>query len=129
MLVTIQDFPYLLNLQQLNGIHVALGHAYSNPIQARTFVHFIAEEIIMELVELLRSCESFSVCMDSSTDKATIEEDMIQVRVLQEDRAVYRFIALKPLAKADAANTVDAIVSALETEGECSNWKIKLVGM
>lgn len=51
---------------------------------------------------------------------------MIQIRVLI-DTPVYRFV--KPLAKADAAGTVDAIVSALETECECSEWKSKLVGI
>ena len=55
-------------------------------------------------------------------------------------RRWYRFISCKAsfqctglwlskLSKANAAGTVDAIVSALETECECSDWKSKLVGL
>ena len=64
--------------------------------------------------------------MDSSTDKATIDEEMVQVRRLQDDDPVYKFVAVKALAKADAASTVSAIVSALEIECECSDWQSKL---
>lgn len=37
------DFPALLQLQRLNGL--PLGKTYSNPKQARMFVHYIAEEM------------------------------------------------------------------------------------
>ncbi len=64
-----------------------------------------------------------------SMDKATIDEEMVQVRFLQDHLPVYRFVAIKALEKADAACTVNAIVSALETECECSDWRSKLVGL
>ena len=80
-------------------------------------------------MHLLQNAYFFSVCFDSSTDKATIDEEMIQIRVIIDNTPVYRFVAVKPLAKADAADTVDAVVSALETECECSEWKSKLVGI
>jgi len=72
-----RDFPALLQLQGLNGLQV--GRAYNSPNQARRFVHFIAEEIRKDLVETLQKADFFSVCMDSSTDKATIDEEMVQV--------------------------------------------------
>ena len=122
-----RGFPSLLSLQRLNGLQ--LGQAYSNQKQARNFVHFIAEEFRLSLVHLLQNADFFSVCFDSSTDKATIDEEMVQIRVLIDNTPVYRFVALKPLAKADAAGTVNAVVSALETECECSEWKSKLVGI
>ena len=78
---------------------------YSNPVQDRTFIHFIDEEIRDDLVQLLHNSEFFSVCMDSSTDKATINAEMVQVRVLKDNSPVYRFVALKPLSKSDAVNT------------------------
>ena len=67
------------------------------------------------------------VYMDSSTDKATIDE-MVQVRLLKNNTPIYRFVAVKPLARADAAGTVEAIVSALEKDCQCNEWKSKLVG-
>ena len=48
---------------------------------------------------------------------------MVQIRVLMNNSPVYRFVAVKPLAKADATVTVNAIVSALEVECECNEWK------
>ena len=68
-------------------------------------------------------------CVDSSTDKGTIDEEMVQVCILQDNLPVYKFVAVKALSKADAAGTVRAILSALETECECSDWKAKLVGL
>ena len=107
------DFPALLQLEGLNGLQV--GRAYNTPKQARRFVHFIAEEIRKDLVVPLQKVDFFSVCMDSSTNKATIHEEMVQVRLLQDNLPVYKFVALKALSKANAAGTVCAIVSALET--------------
>ena len=80
-------------------------------------------------MHLLQNTDFFSVCFDSSTDKATIDEEMVQIRVLIDNSPVYRFVAVKPLVKADAAGTVNCVVSALETECECSEWKFKLVGI
>lgn len=121
------DFPALLQLQRLNGL--PLGKTYSNPKQARMFVHYIAEEMRQDLVCSLKDIDFFSVCMDSSTDSATIDEEMVQIRILQDNFPVYKFVAVKALPKADAAGIVAAVVSTLETECECHDWKDKLVGM
>ena len=67
--------------------------------------------------------------MNSCTDKATIDKEMVLVHFLQDNLPVCRIVALKALSKADAAGTVDAIVSALETECEGSDWKLKVVGL
>lgn len=40
---------------------------------------------------------------------------------------MYRFVAVKAFSKSDAAGTVSAVVSALETECECHDWKSKFV--
>ena len=44
---------------------------------------------------------------------------------------VYKFVAVKPLGKVDEADTVLAIVSALEKDCELSinDWQSKMVGM
>ena len=59
-----QEFPALLGLQRKNS--VPLGQSYSNPKQARNFVHCIAEEIRSGFVLLARDADFFSICMDSS---------------------------------------------------------------
>ena len=52
-----RDFASLLSLQSLNGL--PLGLAYSNHKQARTFVHFIAKEFRLSLVQLLNNADFF----------------------------------------------------------------------
>ena len=121
------DFPGLLQLQKRYGL--PLGCAYSNEKQAKTFVGFIAEELRSQLVKSLQEGGFFSVSFDSSTDQGNIDEEMVQVRVLENNRPVYKFVAVKPLAKADAASTVAAVVEALETDCELSDWQSKLVGL
>ena len=67
--------------------------------------------------------------MDSSADKATIDKEMVQVRLLKNNTPIYRFVAVKPLARADAAGMVEVIVAALQKDYQCSEWKSKLVGV
>ena len=52
--------------------------------------------------------------MDNCTDKTTTNEEMVQVRLFKKNSPIYRFVALKPLARVNAAGRVEAIVSALE---------------
>ena len=120
------DFPPLLQLQALNGVPVE--RSYNNPTQTRQFVHFIDEQIRKGLVDLYNT-DFFSVCMDSSTDKVTIDEEMVHVLLLQDNLPVYKFVAVKALANPDAAGTVSAIVSALGIEFEYRDWQCKLVGL
>ena len=91
-----------------------VGRAYNNPTLARQLVHFTGEQITKDLVDVLYNTDFFSVYTDSSTDKATVDEEMVQLCLLQDDLPGYKFVAVKTLAKADAADTVSAIVSALE---------------
>ena len=43
-----------------------------------------------------------------------ITEEMVRVRLLQDDPPVYKVVAVKALAKADAAGPVSAIISVVE---------------
>ena len=122
-----RDFASLLSLQRLNVL--PLGLAYSNHKQARTFDHFIAEEFHLSLVQLLNNADFFSVCFDSSTDKATIDLGDGADQSSDRQHSCLQICCVKPLAKADAAGTVKAVVSELEVECECSEWKSKLVGI
>ena len=81
-----RDFPALLDLQRKNSLPI--GQSYSNQMQARTFIHFIAEEIRSDLVQLTQESDFISVCMDSNMDEATIDEEMVQVRLLKRHPCV-----------------------------------------
>ena len=64
-----------------------------------------------------------------STDPGNIDKEMVQVRVLENNRPIYKFVAIKPLDKPKAANTVAAAVESLNTDCELSNWHSKLMGL
>ena len=83
-----RDFARLMVLQECNGL--SFGHTYRNSVQCRTFVHFIADEVRQTMAQALQREHFFSVCMDSSTDKAIIDEEMVQVRYLENNLPVYR---------------------------------------
>ena len=53
----------------------------------------------------------------------------MQVRVQEYNRPIYKFVAMKPLATPDAANTVAAVVKSLKTDCELSDWQFKLMGL
>ena len=93
-----------------------LSLTYSNDKQAKVFFGFIAEEIRSLLIQSLQDEGIFCISFDSNTDKGNIEEEMIQVRVLENNKNM--FVTVKPLSKADAANTVSAVVEALERDCE-----------
>ena len=82
-----RDFSGLLTLQRLNN--VSLGHAYSNEMQAKVFVSFIAEDLRAQLVQLIHKSNFFSISIDSSTDKGNIDEEMVQIRLIENHRPVY----------------------------------------
>ena len=64
----------------------------ANRQQTRSFVRYIAENRSdLEFLQCLYGC---------SEDKATIDEEMVQVRLLKDNTPVYRLVAVKPLAKA-----------------------------
>ena len=121
------DFPGLLHLQVRNGL--SIGNAYCNEKQAKIFISFIADEIRSKLVQSLHSGDFFSISFDSSMDKGNIDEEMVQVRVLENGYPVYRFVAVKPLSKPDAVHTATVLVNALEADCELSEWKLRLVGL
>ena len=66
-----RDFPKLMQLQEVNGLSFG---------QTSTTVQALQKE------------DFFSVCMDSSTDTTVIEEEMVQVRYLENNLPVYRSV-------------------------------------
>ena len=70
----------------LLGIHIVIQ------CSAGLFVRFMAEEVRQTVVQALQNGDFFSVCMDSSTDKAIIDEEMVQVRYLENNLPIYRSV-------------------------------------
>ena len=56
-----------------------LGSSYTNEVAGKTFCHFIAETRRNDLKRLFSNIKFFSVLMDSSTDKANMDNELILV--------------------------------------------------
>ena len=117
------DFKPLLELQEKNGAELA--NIYRNDKQAHAFTHAIAESVRADVRAALRDSPFVSVLCDSSTDKATIEEEIVQVRLLVDNRPKFQFLDFRPLRRANAENICTAVTMSLQSY--CPNWKEKLV--
>ena len=82
-----RDFPKLMQLQEVNGL--SFGQTYRNSTQCRAFVNLWLRKSDQPWYKHYRMS---SVCMDSSTDTAVIEEEMVQVRYLENNLPVYRSV-------------------------------------
>jgi hypothetical protein len=70
----------LLSLQKLNGLD--LGMAYHNRMAASVFISSIAKVQVQSIVNTLNEQDYFSVLLDGSTDKGTVEQEIVYARIL-----------------------------------------------
>ena len=82
---------------------VDIGETYKNRDLTRNFVHNIAESQRQEFKQTLQSCHFFSVLMNGSTDKGSIENEP-SVREMQTCTRYHCVIEPK---KADANGLVE----------------------
>ena len=78
-------------------------------------MEFIAKESRYQFVQSFRNGNFISFFFYKSTDPGNIDKEMVQVRVLENNSPIYKFVAIKSLDKPKAANTVAAAVESLNT--------------
>ncbi|XP_070566900.1 zinc finger protein 862-like [Ptychodera flava] len=120
------DFPSLCTLQELN--EVELGSAYKNDKQAYTFLHFIAEVQREELKSLVDRSVLFSLLIDSATDVAIIDEEILYLHLIEEGRPVTKYFSLQALNRANSEGILKSIDTAFNDELGIENWKERIVG-
>ncbi|XP_035666594.1 zinc finger protein 862-like [Branchiostoma floridae] len=120
------DFPGIMRLQKKNGIDV--GQTYLNDKEARIFVDFISEEMRKKLSNAVKDSDFIAILADGSTDRGSIEEEVIHVRYLKDNlEPTTVFVALKPLDRGDAPHITEAVVTALKEDLELGeSWRDKL---
>ncbi|XP_070563662.1 zinc finger protein 862-like [Ptychodera flava] len=123
------DFAGLLALQEQNRVKV--GNSYRNDKQAAYFISFMAEALREDLVKEITESKLYSVLNDSSTDRSTVEEEIVYVRILRDGRPVTKFLSLQPMPRGNAESIINAIDRAFcaELTIEPNQWKQNLVGM
>jgi len=123
------DFPGLLKLQSKN-FDCKLDEHYCNDKQAKTFISYIAEDMKRDLRLKIKENDFFGLISDGATDTGINEEETVHVRLLDENfKPTTRFLAMKKMAKCDAAGIKAALVSAIEIDGQCPNWRESLTNV
>lgn len=121
---TIRSFPALLSLQKLNGLDLRV--AYQNRMAASVFIASIAEVQVRSVVDKLNEQEFFSILLDGSTDKSTIEQEIVYARLLDINLKPYNmFLGLMPVKGACAIDIADELGDFLDRLG-VTDWKGRL---
>ena len=107
-----------------------MQETYRNEKQAVIFIHFIAEIYKANLVEQVKSSELFSLLIDSSTDVAVIDEEIMYLRLIENGRPVTKYFSIQALERGNAEGILNAIDHAFEKElnFEHNQWCEKVVG-
>ena len=72
-------FPALVSLERRHGVE--LGETYSNPVQAKTFTQFIADDLRSNYFTTQRkSARYMSLLTDGSTDRGQTEKEIMYYR-------------------------------------------------
>ena len=75
---------------------------YRNDKQARSFVHALADKLRLDTKQAMASSSFVGVLCDSSTDRSTIDEEVIAVRFLEKGTPKFDFLEFRPLTRANA---------------------------
>lgn len=127
-----QELPFshfepLLALQDKN-FNANLCSNYANNKQCKYFIEYIAEIQRNEIAELLKKNNFFSTLNDSSTDSSVSEQEVVYVKTLNENyEPVTKFLAVKKLSGGDATSIKQAVINSIENDGDCSDWRDRLV--
>ncbi|KAI8490529.1 hypothetical protein Bbelb_317970, partial [Branchiostoma belcheri] len=104
-----------IDVPDANGVVVNgnVGETYQNDKHAKAFAMYIHESMFATVKSAVDDTEFFSILSDGSTD---VQEEIVYVKVLENFRPVIKFVALKPLQKADAESITRELVEVMEQD-------------
>lgn len=112
-----------LRLDERKGIHV--GGTYRNSVEARVFLHYIAQIEREKIRGRLQAASFIGVMTDGSTDSSVKEEEMVYIRTSVAGTVETSFVGITAVEKADAVNISCAVKEIMESV--CSDWEDKVV--
>jgi hypothetical protein len=92
------DFTGLLELSEKLGVQ--LQDEYNNKTKCKDFISEIARVIRSELISELENAKYVSLLLDGSTDKEGVEELILYVRFIKDNRVKEVFLSVTPLQNA-----------------------------
>ena len=122
------DFRFQLQLQEKNG--VVVGKSYRTDRKCQEFIHAIAENERVSMVEKIESAAFVSIMSDGSQCVAALENEIVYLRMAIKGEIYVFFIRLVSVNKADAVGIYGALMHALgtlPTSSDISAVKAKIV--
>ncbi|KAI8487322.1 hypothetical protein Bbelb_351200 [Branchiostoma belcheri] len=113
-----------IDVPDVNGVVVYgnVDETYQNDKHAKAFAMYIHESMFATVKSAVDDAEFFSILSDGSTD---VQEEIVYVKVLENFRPVIKFVALKPLQKADAESITRELVEVVEQDLGKTDWRDK----
>lgn len=106
-----------------------LGETYRNKVEARVFLHYIADMERKKIEDRLGKAKFISIMSDGSTDSAVKEQEMVYVRSSVGGKIESKFVGIDAVDKADAENITKAIKDVMDKVSQQWDWDVKLVAV
>ena len=110
----LSDFIWLNELDFCKGLLASSKTAYDNPHSAADFLGMIASVERENIVNLVRKADFFSLTMDGSTDKGTIEQETLFVRSSHKGRLHEKFLCVGEPQSACSEHLFDFVIETLK---------------
>ena len=124
-------FKPLCELLERQGARI--GQGYKNDKACASFIHYIAEDLRIQLLNNLSKVNFFSVQSDTSTDSGNVEEELFLVLYFDpytDDGMVCvhdKFLAVRQPRSCTGLGLFQCFESAMDYVG-ISDWRDRLVG-
>lgn len=122
----IRSFIHLCELQTVNGVD--LGHTYHNNKAATEFILCISEVELRSIVEKVNGSACFAILIDGSTDVSITEQEIIYVRILEDNKPQNYFLGIVSVCDATANNIKKELIEFLNSIG-IVNVEEKLIAL
>nr|XP_057918161.1 zinc finger protein 862 [Doryrhamphus excisus] len=119
------EYQHLLDLQKKNGLDIPKHYTSDNA--CRRFIPFIFETLKKPQLQNIQNARVISVLADGSTDKSTVEQELVYIRYILDGEPVSQFLSIEEVNNGNAQGILQSIEGAFDRYN-LMDWKDKLVG-
>ena len=124
--LSFRTYPILCALDKAKGLDV--GNDYNGDKVCRTFVSFIAADMLEETETLIRESPCFSFTCDGSTDFTGDDLESLYIRTSSNGHIKERFFNIGISKSASSEHIHDFVQQSFISAGLQNQWETKLVG-
>ena len=126
--MSLRSFACLISLQEYNGLPLGTAYRNINKDAALSFISSIAKVKQQALVDMINSVPFFSILLDGSTDKATMEQEIVYVRVIKGGKPENVYLGLMNVNGTSAADIAKELGVFLTGLG-IIDWNARMVAL